>query len=62
MEKRIAIASWLFLIGSSLFLVDAFYEISDRFSLLSLLHLSEGILFFIGSLLLMPESSKQETK
>jgi hypothetical protein len=65
MEKRIAIASWLFLVGSSLFLVDAFSEIADRFSFLSLLHLSEGLLFFVGSLLLMPESTKppeQETK
>jgi hypothetical protein len=55
MERRILIASWLFLIGSGLFMVDAIAEIAERFSLASLRHLSEGIVFFVGSLLLMPE-------
>lgn len=57
MEKRILIASWLFLIGSSLFLVDSMFEVAQRFSPISLLHVSEGILFMIGSIFFMPSSS-----
>ncbi|MCU0568604.1 MAG: hypothetical protein MUF49_18655 [Oculatellaceae cyanobacterium Prado106] len=59
MEKRILTASWMFLIGSSLFMVDALMEIATHFSPLSLLHLSEGILFLVGSLFFMPESSRE---
>ena len=54
MEKRVLIASWLFLIGSGLFMIDAISEIADRFSLMSSLHLSEGVLFLVGSLFFMP--------
>lgn len=63
MEKRIWIASWLFLIGSGLFMIDAVSEIVSQWSLMSLLHLSEGGLFLVGSLFFMPASaspSKQE--
>jgi hypothetical protein len=63
MEKRVLVASWLFLIGSSLFLLDAISEIVQHFSPVSLLHLSEGILFLVGSLFFMPEpqhTSQQE--
>jgi hypothetical protein len=56
MEKRVLIASWLFLIGSSLFMVDALSEILDHLSLMSLMHLSEGILFLIGSIFFMPKT------
>jgi hypothetical protein len=62
MERRILIASWLFLIGSGLFMVDAIAEIAERFSLASLRHLSEGIVFFVGSLLLMPEPTTASSK
>lgn len=54
MEKRILIASWLFLIGSGLFMIDAMSEVVVRFSLMSLTHLTEGALFLVGSLFFMP--------
>lgn len=57
MEKRILIASWLFLIGSSLFLMDSMFEVAQHFSPMSLLHVSEGVLFLIGSIFFMPSSS-----
>lgn len=50
------IASWLFLVGSSLFMIDAISEMATHFSAMSLLHLSEGILFLIGSVFFMPSS------
>ena len=56
MDKRIFIASWLFLIGSMLFTVDAITEIADSLSLMSSLHLSESILFLAGSLFFMPDT------
>ena len=56
MEKRVLIASWLFLIGSGLFMIDAISEIAVRFSLMSLTHLSEGVLFLVGSLFFMPDT------
>lgn len=54
MENRTLIASWLFLIGSGLFMIDAISEVASHFSLVSLLHLSEGGLFLAGSLFFMP--------
>lgn len=54
MEKRILIASWLFLIGSMLFEIDAVSEFIQQFSMMSFLHLSEGLLFLIGSIFFMP--------
>ena len=54
MEKRILIASWLFLIGSGLFMIDAMSEVVVRFSLMSLTHLTEGALFLVGSLFFIP--------
>jgi hypothetical protein len=56
-EKRILTASWLFLIGSSLFLTDSIFEVAQHVSLMSLLHVSEGILFLMGSIFFMPSSS-----
>ena len=56
MERRILIASWLFLIGSGLFMVDAISETTQHFSVMALLHLSEGVLFLIGSAFFMPTS------
>lgn len=54
MEKRMLIASWLFLIGSGLFMIDALSEVAAQFSAMSLLHLSEGVLFVVGSIFFMP--------
>ena len=56
-EKRILIASWLFLIGSALFMVDAISENIDHISLMSFTHLSEGALFLVGSMFFMPEQN-----
>lgn len=58
MEKRLLIASWMFLIGSSLFMIEAVSEIISHFSMMSLLHLSEGVLFLVGSIFFMPKSAK----
>ena len=59
MEKRILIASWLFLIGSGLFMVDAVSEIAARFSPMALMHFSEGVLFLVGSAFFMPSSQPE---
>lgn len=58
MEKRVLIASWLFLIGSGLLMIDAISEIVNHFSLMALLHLSEGLLFLVGSIFFMPVSTE----
>lgn len=58
MERRILIASWLFLIGSGLF-VDAVSEIAVRFSPMALMHFSEGVLFLVGSAFFMPSSQPE---
>ena len=57
MEKGILIASWLFLIGSSLFLIDSMVEVAQHISLILLLHWSEGVLFLVGSIFFMSLSS-----
>ena len=54
MKNRILAATWLFLVGSILLAIDAISEIATHFSLAALMHLSEGVLFFVGSLLFMP--------
>lgn len=56
MEKRLLIASWLFLIGSGLFTIEAIAEVTSQFSPMSLMHLSEGILFLVGSIFFMPDA------
>lgn len=57
--ERLLIASWLFLIGSGLFTIDAIAEITSQFSLMSSLHLSEGVLFLIGSIFFMPDTNTE---
>ncbi|MEL6354496.1 MAG: hypothetical protein AAFR58_22510 [Cyanobacteria bacterium J06627_28] len=54
MDKRIAIASWAFLIGSALFTADAGFEVATQQSLISFVHLAEGLLFLVGSFFLLP--------
>jgi hypothetical protein len=61
MEKRILIASWLFLIGSGLFMMDAVSEIAHQFSPMSVLHLSEGVLFLVGSIFFMPVPAESQS-
>lgn len=62
MERRLLIASWLFLIGSSLFMIDAISEIDSQFSPMSLLHLSEGVLFLVGSIFFMLNSQSDPSR
>ncbi len=57
--NREALASWLFLIGSLLFLLDAILENIKGVSFSSVLHLSASILFTIGSVLFIPSNSQQ---
>lgn len=62
MERRLLIASWLFLIGSGLFMIEAISEIASQFSPMSLLHLLVGVLFLIGSIFLMPNSQSDPSR
>lgn len=66
MKQRELIASWLFTIGSGLFVIDAMTEIteglSQGLSLIPVMHLFEGILFLVGSVFLMPSTSKSASK
>ena len=54
MFNKVELLSWLFLVGSSIFLVDGFLELTEGFSLHALLHLSASFLFTIGSILFIP--------
>lgn len=51
--------SWLFLIGSLMFVLDAILENLRGVSFSSLLHLSASILFTIGSVLFIPNNSQR---
>ena len=48
------LASWLFLIGSLIFLVNGFLELTEGISIHALLHLVASLLFTIGSILFIP--------
>ena len=54
---REALVSWLFLIGSLIFVLDAILENIRGISFSSLLHLLASILFTIGSVLFIPNDS-----
>lgn len=51
------LVSWLFLVGSLIFLFDGFLELTEDFSLHALLHLSASFLFTIGSILFIPRKN-----
>ena len=51
------LVSWLFLIGSLIFLFDGFLELTEGISLHALLHLSASSLFTIGSILFIPRDN-----
>ncbi|MEO0409521.1 MAG: hypothetical protein AAF289_19430 [Cyanobacteria bacterium P01_A01_bin.135] len=55
---REALVSWLFLIGSLLFVLDAVLENLKGVSFSSFLHLFAGILFTVGSALFIPQSDE----
>lgn len=57
--SREAFVSWLFLIGSLMFVLDAILENMRSISFSSLLHLLASILFTIGSVLFIPTDSQQ---
>ncbi len=46
--------SWLFLIGSLMFLLDGFIEFSEGLSIHVLLHIGASVLFTIGSIIFIP--------
>lgn len=54
-----ALVSWLFLIGSLLFVLDSGLEIIEGISLHSIIHLCASLLFTIGSILFLPRNQKQ---
>lgn len=56
--NRAVLVSWLFLIGSLMFVLDAVLENARGISFSSLLHLSASILFTIGSVLFIPNNSE----
>lgn len=58
--SREALVSWLFLIGSLMFLVDSCLENLRGISFSSMLHLTASVLFTVGSFLFIP-SGKQRT-
>jgi hypothetical protein len=62
-EQRIdlmALVSWLFLVGSLIFQLDAILELTEGFSLHVVFHLSASLLFTIGSILFVLHDAKQK--
>ncbi len=57
--NSVGLVSWLFLIGSLLFVLDSALEIIESISLHSMIHLSASLLFTIGSILFLPRNQKQ---
>jgi hypothetical protein len=53
------LVSWLFLIGSLIFQVDAILELTEGISLHVVLHLSASLLFTIGSILFVVYDGQQ---
>lgn len=56
---RLALVSWLFLIGSLIFTVDSGLEMLEGISLHSIFHLSASLLFTLGSLLFLPAGQSE---
>ncbi|MDJ0594405.1 MAG: hypothetical protein QNJ72_31260 [Pleurocapsa sp. MO_226.B13] len=52
------LVSWLFLIGSLMFLFDGFLELTEGISIHVVIHLVASILFTIGSVLFIPTNKK----
>ncbi len=61
-EQRIimSLASWLFLIGSLIFQLDAILELTEGISLHVAFHLSASLLFTLGSILFVVHDAKQK--
>ena len=58
LPNRESLVSWLFLIGSLMFLFDGFIELTEGISIHVLIHLIASILFTIGSVLFLPTNQK----
>ena len=56
--NREYLVSWLFLIGSLMFLLDSFLEVIEGISIHVVIHIVSSILFTIGSLLFIPINKK----
>ncbi len=56
----ISFVSWLFLIGSLIFQIDAILELTEGISLHVVLHLSASLLFTIGSILFVVHDAQQK--
>ena len=59
MNKRLQIGCWLFIGGSSLFVMEAIAELAHHISLAAMIHLAEGCLFLIGSVYFMPKTETE---
>jgi hypothetical protein len=55
-----SLVSWLFLIGSLIFQLDAILELTEGISLHVAFHLSASLLFTIGSILFVLHDAKQK--
>ena len=53
-SDRNSLVSWLFLIGSLMFLFDGLIELTEGISIHVLLHLPASVVFVVGSYLFMP--------
>ena len=56
-NDRTSLVSWLFLVGSLIFLADGFLELSEGISIHALLHLTASVLFTVGSALFIPRQN-----
>ena len=51
---RESLVSWLFLIGSLMFLFDGLIELTEGISIHTVIHIVASVLFTIGSVLFIP--------
>lgn len=56
---RTSLVSWMFLIGSLIFQIDAILELEEGFSIHVLLHLSASLLFVIGSIFFLLDARQK---
>jgi hypothetical protein len=55
-----SLVSWLFLIGSLIFQLDAILELTEGISLHVAFHLSASLLFTLGSILFVVHDARQK--
>ena len=59
-SNLMTLVSWLFLIGSLIFQMDAIVELTEGMSLHVAFHLSASLLFTIGSVLFVLQDAQQK--